>query len=185
MKTLVLCIWMIWENVYYKLSRLQMVEKSDLFSFKATTYYGSPLYLSDGSIITEGDAVLELHFNNRKLAEFLKFSCSSFHLAKLLITSVNHSLKQLCSVIESPSYQQVKALYGVSLLYRGACQYGFLTYDLPKGTLTAFKKRYFQVLLCIFHPLGHKRLKQRRELLVPKFIIMSSKELLKRYGHSH
>ncbi|MCY8235084.1 YkoP family protein [Priestia endophytica] len=183
MKRIVLYMWMVWENLYYRLFRLQMMTGNELFLFKPTMYHGNPLYLSDGNIITEGDAVLELHFNNRKLLELLRSSRSSFHLAKLLITSADYSLKQLCSVFQSPSYQQVKALYGVSILYRGAYQYGFLTYDLPKGLITSIKKRYLQTLLCIFHPLGYKRLTQRRELLVPKLIIISSEEFRKRYDH--
>lgn len=175
----ILKLWIKWEKIYQKLSQLQNIEYSPLLFYKHKIYAGKPIQLANGNVIKKGDEVFELHFNNEYLFHLSHTSGSSFHLAKLLIQSFSAAKAKLCFLLSEGKYENVKALYGISILHRGAKQNGFTVCDLPKGLSYHFKYFYLQMLLCILHPEGHRRLRGKSQLLVPKLIAISVNDLKK------
>jgi hypothetical protein len=157
-------------------------DSSDIFHIRVRPYHGKHIQLNDGETIRQGDRIVELHFDNRKLYEIGMRSKTAMKTAIQLIRAVERVMPKLAELILTrPEYAGVKGIYGVSLINRGPEQLGFSVIDLPRGLFSHITRLYLRLLLLIIHPKGTKRLKERTEMLVPKIIAMSTKELAKRY----
>src|SRR5690606_30365281 len=84
-------------------------------------------------------------------------------------------------LMTDPKFREVKGLYGISIIHRGSKQLGFSVFDLPDGIFAKATRIYLQLLLYIVHPMGKERLKTKTEMLEPKIIAMSKKDLINRY----
>lgn len=68
------------------------------------------------------------------------------------------------------------------MVYRGTRQLGFTVADLSKGMFYFFTRLYLHLLLSIIHPMGRKkRLEVKGDLLTPKVVAISVKELRRIY----
>ena len=109
-------------------------------------------------------------------------SRSSIQLAIQMIRKTEQLLpKTLPIILNHPNYEKIKALYGVSMIYRGTRQFGFTVNSLPRGPFSFFTKIYLRLLMSVLHPQGKNRVQNKVEHLVPKMIAMSTKELMRRY----
>jgi len=178
-------VWMTWERAFIKLFHVRPVDPDNTFlQIRLTEYTDSkPITLEDGETFAKGDHILEMHLNNHVLLELGRTSRNSTHLAIQMIKRTRALLPQITHLIETnPDYQNVKGLYGVSLINRGPEQLGFTVLDLPKSPFTFLTKLYLRFLMYVVHPKGKERIKTKTELLVPKVIAISSKELEHRYA---
>ncbi|WJH35221.1 hypothetical protein N6H14_03870 [Paenibacillus sp. CC-CFT747] len=177
-------VWMLWERCFIKLFHVVPVDPDNTFlQVRIREYTGStPITFLDGEEIRKGDQIVELHLNNDMLFHLGKESRSAMHLAIQLIRRTEQLLPQILRLMETdPSYKNAKGLYGISLIHRGPEQLGFTILDLPKGVFSRITQWYLRVLMYVIHPQGKKRLKTKSELLVPKIIAISKKELMNRY----
>lgn len=184
MKRLLIAVWMLWERCFVKLFRVIPIDSNNpLLKLRVREYLGShPISLEDGEQIRKGDLIAELHFDNQLLFNLGVDSRSSVHLAIQIIRRTELLMPQIRKLLESdPEFKGVKGLYGISLIHRGSKQLGFTVLDLPKGLFARMTRYYLRFLLYIIHPQGKDRLKSKPELLVPKIIAISKKELMNRY----
>lgn len=185
LKRLTVRIWMLWEGCFLKLFRIVPVDgHNPLLRLRVRTYSGRrTLRLSDGEEIRKGDRVLELHLDNETLYRLGTGSVNTVHLAIQLIRGMEHLLPQIGRLVQTnPRFCDIKGLYGVSMIHRGAKQLGFTVIDLPKGINAWVAKLYLRLLLAVIHPRGRERLHIHAEKLVPKIIAISRKELIARYA---
>ena len=178
-------LWMGWERAFIRLFHVKPVDPDNTFlQIRLREYTDStPITLEDGEVFAKGDQILELHLNNDTLLELGRTSRNSTHLAIQMIKRMRALLPQITHLIEhDPDYRNVKGLYGITLINRGPQQLGFTVLDLPKGPFTLITKLYLKLLMYVVHPKGKERLKTKAELLVPKIIAISVKELEHRYA---
>jgi peptidoglycan/xylan/chitin deacetylase (PgdA/CDA1 family) len=183
-KRLLVSVWMLWEKLFVKLFRVTPIDISNpLLKLRVREYLGNEtLKLEDGEQFHKGDRIAELHFDNQLLFNLGVDSRSSVHLAIQIIRRTELLMPQILKLLETdPNYQDVKGLYGISLIHRGSKQLGFTVLDLPQGIFSRVTRYYLRFLIYIIHPQGKDRLKTKPELLVPKIIAISKKELMNRY----
>jgi peptidoglycan/xylan/chitin deacetylase (PgdA/CDA1 family) len=177
-------LWMIWEHAFIRLFHVRPVDPDNTFLQVRVREYtdNKPITLEDGETFAKGDRILELHLNNDTLMQLGRTSRNSTHLAIQMIKNIRALLPQITHLIETdPRYRDIKGLYGITLINRGPEQLGFTVLDLPRNPFSFVTKLYLRLLMYILHPQGKARLKTKTELLVPKIIAMSSKELEQRY----
>ncbi|NRD79577.1 hypothetical protein HPT25_19640 [Bacillus sp. BRMEA1] len=182
-KKLLITFWIKWEKVIYKFFQIQPIDENQPFlNARVRTYFGKTILLSDGEVIKRGDQVLELHLNNDMLFKMGMHARSPMQLAIQMIRITEQLLpKTLQFILNHPKYEKIKGVYGVSMIHRGSTQFGFTVVDLPKGLFLFLTKLYLHLLLLVFHPQGKRRMQNKRELLVPKIIAISTKEFICRY----
>jgi peptidoglycan/xylan/chitin deacetylase (PgdA/CDA1 family) len=185
-KKLLLFVWMQWEHGFERMLKVEPVDaENPLLKLRVRKYQGSQvLTLSDGETIRRGDQVAELHFDNKRLFSIAVGSRSPVQLAIKMIRGVELLLPKVRRMLAEPKYRDVKGLYGISMIHRGAVRLGFTVIGLPKGVFAVSAKVYLRLLLYVVHPEGKERLQSRRELLQPKIIAMSRKELMNRYSQA-
>lgn len=176
---MVLTIYSGWERLYYRIYKVQAENSDDLLYIRPMIYKGHPIELDDGTIIKKGDEILQLHFNNRLLIETAIHSKNTMHMITSLLRKMKSTLNRIGEKVDSDSYRSIKGLYGVSLMHRGATQFGFTVLDMPKGFDRTYQHFYLRMLMAIMHPNGRERLKQKADLLTPKIVAVSREHFLK------
>lgn len=183
-------LWLLWEKVFHIIFHIQSTNKEDpIFHFRVRPYHGEPILMHDGTKLSSGDRVMELHFDNKMLFEIGSRSKSPVQLAIKMVRGVEKELPNLAKyVVDHPELHDLKALYGVSMINRGPEKFGFTVTDLPKGLFASSSQIYLKFLLRIIHPDGGARIKQSSQELVPKLIVMPIDFLVKQYlqdGSNH
>jgi len=181
-KRIVASIWLKWERLFKKIDQLETIDEENQFLYiKKRKYYGQTIQLNDHEQLHRGDQIIEIHLNNEILFDMTSRSKSEVQLAIQLIRSMNQLLPKLAHKI-IPQLKEVKALYGITMIYRGTKQFGFTVLELPKGVFSFLTRFYLRLLLYVLHPEGRNRLTTKNEKLQPKIIVMSRHDLLKRYS---
>ncbi|OPA80428.1 polysaccharide deacetylase family protein [Paenibacillus selenitireducens] len=175
--------WLVWEQCFHVLFNLKKTADPDpTFHYRVTTFHGESITMQDGNVLHKGDQVMEIHFDNQKLFDMGMNSRSTVHIAIQLIRGVEKALPYFAEeIVKNPQLSNVKALYGVSMIHRGADKLGFSVHDLPKGLFATLTQMYLKILLSVIHPKGKSRVKDRSTALVPKSIVLSAELLKKRY----
>lgn len=184
-KRCVVALWLLWERLFHMIFHLQTTNKEDpVFHFRVRPYHGQSIEMVGGTVLADGDKILELHFDNKKLFEIGSRSKTSLHIAIQMIRGVERTLPELARYLRAhPELHDVKALYGVSMINRGPEQFGFTVTDLQEGWFAKSTRIYLKILMSVIHPDGGDRLKQRSsQALVPKLILMPTELLLHRYS---
>jgi peptidoglycan/xylan/chitin deacetylase (PgdA/CDA1 family) len=184
-KRMLVASWMLWERAFIKIFHVVPVDmENPLLQLRVREYHGNQeIELPDGEFIRKGDRIFELHLSNDMLFRLGKESRTSVHLAIQLIRRIEQVLPLVLQLLQNdPNYHDVKGLYGVSMIHRGTKQLGFTVLDLPKSTFSFLTQWYLKFLMYVVHPDGKQRLKTKSELLVPKIIAISKKELMNRYA---
>lgn len=162
-----------WERLYYRIHKIEADHAEDILYIRPMTYKGPPIPLDDGTVIQAGDRVLQLHFNNKMLIEASFHAKNTMQMITSLLRVLKSTLKRLGEKLESDTYKDIKGMYGVSLMHRGATQFGFSVIELPDGFSKRYQHFYLRMLMAIMHPNGKERLKQKTDLLTPKIVAAS------------
>lgn len=177
-------IWLKWERVFHWLFNIRPIDVDHpIFYSRVRKYHGKTIILGNGEELSSGDLVIELHFNNEKLHQLMTESDSMFQLAVKMKQAVQSFLPMLTQHVHYMP-EQVKAIYGITMIHRGSKQLGFTVTELPRGLFKRLTQFYLKLLLYVLHPNGRDRLKMKSELLSPKIATISTQELYKKYAVS-
>jgi len=179
-------IWSTLDWIIRKLSRITDLRpgQGSLLRVAVRKYRGKDWLMPDGSILRAGDTYIELHINNEYLLRTIGQKTSVERTALLALREARQDLPYLAQMLRQEKHlQQVNVLMAITLLHRGTEHLGFTSYDLPRGPLRLLIKWYERWLLGLYHPGGFKGLSSYREELTPKYIVMTKKELFKRYPY--
>ncbi|NHN35014.1 polysaccharide deacetylase family protein [Paenibacillus agricola] len=181
-KRIFVYLWFKWDKLFHVLFGVKPVDpENPLLFYRVRPYHGKTILLSDGEKIVSGDRVIELHFNNEMLFRMAIGSHSIVHLAVQIIRSVKEVLPHTVKISNDVHYSNIKAIYGITMIHRGANQLGFTLTNLPRGWFSYVTSLYLKVLLYTIHPKGKTRLKVKSDALTPKVLAISIQELKKRH----
>ncbi|MBE3554945.1 MAG: polysaccharide deacetylase family protein [Thermicanus sp.] len=184
-KRVLIFLFLRYDQVFRKFARISFfVHSDDFLHGQIKRYDGPTLVLSDGTSVKQGDLVLDLHFNNELMAQLAKETGSTTQLAVHLLRMAARFMPVLARKLEQdPRYKEVKALYGLTLMYRGSRQFGFEVFDPPNSWRIKIAQLYMRLLMAIIHPEGRERVQKRSEVLVPKMVAISRDQFIQRYAH--
>jgi len=179
-KRLVIGLWMLWEKLFHVVFRLRPVGSAGFFNYRIRKYTGQKLTLHGGSELKPGDRIMEIHFENRMLVEAGLKSKSSLQIAIRIIREIEKVLPDMARELAVvPRGDEVKALYGVSMIHRGGESLGFEMFDLPKGLFAWSTNLYLRFMIRVVHPAGNQRVREHEESLNPRMLIMERETLLR------
>lgn len=183
-RVLVAC-WLVWEKLFHLMFRIQRGGTDSIFHYRKRKYRGKTLQFSDGRTIENRDEVIELHLDNKMLFRLMMESRSLMHVAILLIREVEKALPKLADQLAGKAdYNNVRGLYGITMINKGASQFGFNVIELDPGLFDSLTRFYLKLLMFVLHPSGKTRLKGDSRKLSPRILVMSMEELVKRYSSS-
>ncbi|MEG6521859.1 polysaccharide deacetylase family protein [Desulfotomaculum sp. 1211_IL3151] len=176
-------LWQVWEMCFARMAGLKSAGNDEhvLFRLAVRNYRGKVMQLPDGTLLTPGDRVIELHLNNDFLQKLTTTGRSLEATAMALLRETRRSLPLLARAIsQDPACQGTKALIGITMIHRGTSQLGFTVCDLSPFIrfMVAWYQRW---LLFLLHPGGLSHLRRQWSKLVPKKVVISKQELLRRY----
>lgn len=172
-------VWRWWERFAswrWPAARLSGAEDG-LFHVRLVHYRGKPVSLGDMTV-QPGDLVGELHLENERLAAVVTQS------EWRVLPPLKKDLAAIARSLQSGELPaDMRAIYGVTVLGRGAAWLGFTVQIRPPGWKERLERLYFDGLLLIYSPNGWKRLNRGvTGSAYPTECWMSRAELLRHYG---
>lgn len=179
-------LWRRWERFNTGvILRLEPVVagRPSIFRLRRARFRGDPVRLNDGTEIRPGDPIGDLHFVTDALLGAHALTKGPVQMAVYLARLAGDSLHVLADFLrQNERYRDVKAIHGITMIYRGAERLGFTVWDMPPGFRRSFLTLYLRAFLSTMHPDTLKRVRQRREMLHVRNVAMSRQLLLERYG---
>ncbi|GCE12554.1 MFS transporter [Tengunoibacter tsumagoiensis] len=148
--------WPFWEHLTRSLWHVQSIPgaRYDLIQVRFTRYRGRPIELPSGVKIVKGDPIIDLHFRNRAFLE-ISTHAESWSYLRVMV----QNLQALALWTQQADFPQpIKAIYGVTLLSRGAPRLGFLVRKRPQNLHTSLDRFFMYGLLVLYNPEGKDRL---------------------------
>ncbi|MBD2870385.1 polysaccharide deacetylase family protein [Paenibacillus arenilitoris] len=176
-KRLLISLWLLWEKAFHLAFRLKTVgdKNNPAFHYRVTTYNGETVELVGGSRVTKGDLIAELHFDNKKLSAIAAESKSPVATGIRMIREVEQALPLLANQLAGDTEaKDIKAVYGVTMIHRGADKLGFEIYELPEGLFAKSTRVYLRILIRVLTSKPKKSSKERRrkEAISPRMLFM-------------
>jgi len=174
--------WPLWERFTLGLWHVQPVPGSPhgLLQVSIHPYKGQPIILPDGITIANGDPIMELHLVNWMLSA----QQEGWHPFTLL-AYLAEELAAVADGYKNGIYPTtVRALFGVTLLARGAPRLGFTLRHRPLNLHGRLERFFLKGLLALYSADGLDRLARgsARGSLDPQEVWMSVETLLAIYG---
>lgn len=179
LKKAIVAVWLLWEKIFHILFRLHPIGDGKFFNYRIRRYAGPPLDLRADTTLHSGDYIMEIHFDNQMLFELGMNSRSALQTGIKIIREMERALPDMARELASAQNgDKVKALYGVSMIHRGAESLGYGTYDLPRGLFSWMTNIYLRILIRVIHPKGNEKVRTKGERLNPRMLIMPRELLL-------
>lgn len=173
--------WPFWQWLSHLVQRHHAIPDAPyhLFEIQFTRFHGKPIELPDGTRIVSGDRVAIVHINNRVIA-----GPAGMLTPWQQLRMMRGDLRALATWAASPSFRpDVRALYGYTLLSRGATRLGFTERTRPSNWWTRLNAFFLMGLMVLYNPRGRERLALGTTYgSEPAETWMSMAELQRRYG---
>jgi len=185
LKKMMISAWLLWEKVFHAMFQLKTVGDKDApaFHYRVTNYNGEKQQFASGNHVDKGDKIVELHLDNRMLSNIALQSSSPLATGIRMLREVEHALPALADQIAAdPETKDFKAVYGVTMIHRGADRLGFEIFPMPDGLFARSSRVYLRVLASVLTN-GKKQTaksRKRREEIVPMLLFMPT-DTIKRY----
>jgi len=175
-KKAMISLWLTWERLFHVVFRLKTVGnvKDAAFHYRVTTYNGQDIELAEGGRVSKGDLIAELHFDNKKLSMIAATSKSPVATGIRMLREVEQALPLLANQLaEDTEADDIKAVYGVTMIHRGADRLGFEIFQLPEGWFARTTRVYLRILIKVLtNTKQTAKSKKKRELISPRMLLM-------------
>ncbi|MDQ0110781.1 polysaccharide deacetylase family protein [Paenibacillus harenae] len=187
-KKSLISLWLMWEKAYHVMFRLKQVgESAPTFYYRVTKYNGEPIDLEEGSRVVKGDHVAELHLDNKMLSGIAMQAKTPLAAGIKMLREIEHALPQLADQLaEDSEAKDIKAVYGVTMIHRGADRLGFEIFHLPEGWFARSTRVYLKILMSVLTNKPRtlkKKQSQNREAFSPRMLLMPA-STIRRYATS-
>ncbi|NIK74924.1 peptidoglycan/xylan/chitin deacetylase (PgdA/CDA1 family) [Paenibacillus castaneae] len=178
-KRAMIWLWLLWEKAFHIAFRLKTVgdTKDPAFHYRVTTYNGVPITFAEGGGVAKGDLVAELHFDNKMLSTIAATSKSPVATGIRMLREVEQALPLLANQLaDDAEAKNIKAVYGVTMIHRGADRLGFEIFQLPEGWFAKSTRVYLRILIRVLTT-KHKTTKnhsskKKKEVISPRMLLM-------------
>ncbi len=182
-KRYMLNAWELLEPLGHALRRLSYIDQAspNIFRVKVHCYKGKNLMLSDGISIQKNDLLVKIHLKNLQLLNELLPLNNDLKKYRIIQRYVEQSLPGVYQYIEAhKQVAKIKGIFGITMLHRGCQQLYFDVIDIPSPSYRTFKWISFMPIhfLSVSKPL--KSIRKHK----PKYLVMSTHTLAKKYGGS-
>nr|WP_233269603.1 hypothetical protein [Alteribacillus sp. YIM 98480] len=173
--------WTVLDPFYFKLTRLtNLYDTNDLFKnifrVRLTSYKGSAVTLSDGTIINKNDTLLKIHLHNIRLINEMDTLQTDIHKAFFVYKMVQQSLPGLAAYIQNlEKKEQIKGIMGITILNKGCTRLGFDSIDITNPFYKWFKFLPSLSISMLSSPTATFSSIKKKQ---PKYIFMSKEKLL-------
>lgn len=166
---------------YLRLKPLRQ-DKIATINIELRCHRGRPVKLDDGSVISPGDPLIELHLNNAWFLHKKRTINSPANMIWELRSAFSEDLKYLAEQIAEGKFApEIKAVHGMTLLDRASQRLGFTVMELPDTPWKHLRRFYLAGLMQAYHLQGARRLATGTKPLVLKELWMSRLKLLEKY----
>ena len=165
-----------WEKFYSKLAHEQLVVGgSGIGAYSIHPHHGPSVTLLDGSVIVDGDPILELHLINYRLRDVM---ASSDSLASNEMTLLRQEYQALARMVQRGDVSDFKAIYGMTLLSPMVKRLGFEVVPALDTRGNRAIAAWQDILRRAYYSTGHAR-KNKRSLVI---YWMPKDKFVKTYG---
>jgi peptidoglycan/xylan/chitin deacetylase (PgdA/CDA1 family) len=175
-KKALIWLWLQWERVFHVMFRLKTVGDANdaAFHYRVTTYSGENIELAAGGRVEKGDQIAELHFDNKKLSSIAATSKSPVATGIRMLREVEQALPLLANQLAADSSaKDIKAVYGVTMIHRGADRLGFEIFNLPEGFFAKSSRIYLRILIKVLtNTKQSAKGKKKRDTISPRMLLM-------------
>lgn len=187
-KRLLISLWLGWEKLFHAMFRLKQVgdRETPTFYYRITPYTGQRVELAEGGQVEKGDQIAELHFDNKMLSTIAVTSKTPLAAGLRMLREIEYALPQLADQLAAdPEAQNIKAVYGVTMIHRGADRLGFQVIPIPDGMFARASSIYLNLLMKV---LTNPKLQNKRKSsnstnkkLTPRILLMPT-QVVKKYA---
>ena len=170
-------MWIGWDHILEWLWRPRLVRPGGVLRYRRTHHLGPRHTLEDGTVISRGDPVLELHFDNRSLTE--KARAMDWNPWES-VARVEEDLRVLANLVAEQT-KSVRALHGVTLFASPGRRLGFELHPVPHTLAWSLQRFYLISLLPIYHRDGWREFERMRRDRWPAELWMSVNQLRARW----
>lgn len=173
-------LWEWYEWAWHAWHGVERIGQEAILALGAAIYDGPDLTLRDGTMISAGAQVGELHLDRAQVAR-LHRTVASHRLGLALRRELESTLQLLARmVVERPGYHGLQAFRSTTLFWKVATRLGFEVSPRRGSWHLGFLSWYQQQLLARDHPLGRRRLQGKH--WEARTIWLSRQALLQHYG---
>lgn len=175
-KKSLISLWLMWEKLFHVVFRLKTVGNVEdaAFHYRVIRYTGQDVEFADGGRVAKGDRVAELHFDNKKLSTIAATSKSPVATGIRMLREVEQALPLLANQLAADfEANDIKAVYGVTMIHRGADRLGFEIFQLPEGLFAKSTRVYLRILIKVLtNTQKSAKDKKKRDLISPRMLLM-------------
>ncbi len=146
----VLNVWVLVEHLTAWRQRIRPIRPGAMLRYAVTHHRGQRVELRDGTSISDGDPIIELHFDNHRLVELSRAGTSPWPF----LQHARDDLIELERLLSTGVIAEVKALHGVTLFAPAAVRLGFEVQALPRTWRHGLDRFFLVGLVVLYHPAG-------------------------------
>jgi hypothetical protein len=173
----VLNVWLLVEHITAWRQRIRPIRPGAMLRYAPARHRGEPVELRDGTRISGGDPIIELHFDNHRLVELSRTGTSPWPF----VQHARDDLTELEKLLSNGGVADAKALHGLTLFAAAGMRLGFEVRPLPRTWRFALERFFLAGLVVLYHPAGWKAA-ARHAPRWPGEIWMSRATLTRRYA---
>ncbi len=170
----VLSVWIAWNRVLEVVWRPQRVRPGGILRYRLAHHWGHRLTLKEGTRVSFGDQVIELHFDNAVLYQMA--GVPDWNPWET-IERIDADLDALAQQVRRGRFAQVRALHGVTLFASPGRRLGFELHPVPHTWAWSLQRFYLISLLPIYHRDGWREFDHMRRNRWPAELWMSINQL--------
>lgn len=183
MNAIISRFWLLLDIIFSWYLRLKPLRQDKIatMNIELRCHRGRPVTLDDGTVISPGDSLIELHLNNAWFLHKKRTINSPAKMFWQLISAFSEDLKYLAGKIkEGKLASEIKALHAITPFHQASPRLGFTVVELPDTLWKRLSQFYLAGLRQAYYPQGAKRLAGTKPLTL-KEVWMSRGKLLEKY----
>ena len=173
----ILGVWVWWDHFLEWSWHPRPVRPGGVLRYRLAHHWGGRLVLSDGVVVSRGDRVVELHFDNRGL---MQSSESRDWNPWTTMDKIDADLDELAAMIAAGQLGPVRALHGVTMFARPGRRLGFEVRPVRHNWNWSLQRYFLIGLLPIYHRDGWREFDRMRRDRWPAELWMSLPRLMRR-----
>ena len=143
----VLTVWRLWERWYEYRHPVHLLTPHSLLRYARSRAQHTHTF-ENGTVVTSGAPVLELHFNNAWLSSLTS------HSPWRLIVQLHTDLLVLQQLLKLQAFADIEALHGITIFGSPARRFGFDVVACKHNIGVRFERYFMAGLIMLYHPDG-------------------------------